>query len=365
MILNQRGLLGMAAALAVAVAACGGAHTAGDSPTTGGADVGSGTLSGAGSTFVQPFFERAFYQYAQLHPQVTVNYQGVGSGAGIKQFSASTVDFGATDVPMNADEIQAAGGTGGLIQIPDTLGAVAIAYNVPGLHGLRLDGPVLAGIYLGRIKTWRDPAIRALNPGLGLPGTAITVVHRADGSGTTYIFTDYLSKISADWKSRVGNAKSVQWPVGVGGKGNQAVAQQIQQTPGAVGYVELAYVVQASMQQAYVENAAGKFLQASVAGATAAAARANGISATDFSIVNEPGDASYPIVGFSWVMLRRAYPAADAAKGRATAYLFRWFDTSGQQYGKDLQYAPLPPQVQGLALSALKTITVAGKRVLS
>ena len=338
------------------VAACG------SSPASSSTDVGKGSLTGAGATFPEPFYTKAFYMYNQSYPQVSVNYQAVGSGAGIQQFTKGTVDFGASDVPMAATDIAAAGGDSSLVQIPTTLGVVAIAYNLPGVTRLQLDGPSLAAIYLGTIKKWNDPALVALNQGVNLPSTSITVVHRSDGSGTTYHFTDYLSKVS-DWKTKVGVAKSVQWPAGVGGNGNAGVAQNVKQTEGAIGYVELAYVMQTGMQQAFLKNKNGKFLQASVAGATAAAAQSSGVSPTNFSITNEPGDNSYPIAGFSWIMVRTSIQ--DSEKAKAIAYLFKWLVTDGQRYGQDLAYAPLPQAVQSLALDNLKKVTSGGGAVLS
>ncbi len=345
---------------AMVVSACGGGSgTASPSP----ADVGQGALTGAGATFPGPYYLKAFADYSAKYPQVTINYQAVGSGAGIQQFIKNTVDFGASDVPMKDADITAAGGADTLTQVPTTLGVISIAYNLAGIDKLQLDADALAGIFLGHIKKWNDPALTALNPGVNLPSSAITVVHRSDGSGTTYHFTDYLSKVSPEWKSSVGNAKSVKWPVGVGASGNQAVAQAITSTAGAVGYVELAYVVQTNMQQAYLKNANGKFVQASVAGATAAAASNNSVSPTNFSITNAPGDDSYPIAGFSWVILKTSY--SDAAKGKAVVYLFKWLVTDGQTEGGSLQYAPLPAAVQQLALSNLKLVKAGGAAVLS
>jgi len=321
-------------------------------------------LTGAGATFPAPFYQKAFFDYSATYPQVTINYQPVGSGAGIQQFIKNTVDFGASDVPMAAADITSAGGPDTLTQIPTTLGVISITYNLSGASKLQLDGPTLANIYLGHIKNWNDPALAALNSGVSLPNKPITVVHRSDGSGTTYHFTDYLSKVSPEWMTSVGNAKSVKWPVGVGGSGNQAVAQAVTTTDGAIGYVELAYVVQAGMTQAYLKNANGKFLQASVAGATAAAASNTNVSPTNFSITNAPGDTAYPIAGFSWVMLRTSF--SDATKGRAVVYLFKWLiSAQGQQEGTALQYAPLPPAVQALAQSNLKLIKAGGTAVLS
>jgi phosphate transport system substrate-binding protein len=349
------------AAAIIALAACGGVSGGTTTPSPA-ADVGSGSLTGAGSTFTEPFYTKAFYTYQQLHSQVTVNYQAVGSGAGIQQFTKGTVDFGASDVPMKDSEIQAAGGPDSLVQVPTTLGVVAIAYNLQGIDKLQLDSQTLANIYLGHIKKWNDPAITALNSGVSLPSKDITVVHRSDGSGTTYAFTDYLAKVSDEWKTKVGTAKSVSWPAGIGASGNQAVAQGVLQNDGGIGYVELAYVVQAKMQMAYLKNSAGKFLQASVAGATAAASQNKSLSPTNFSIVNGPGDATYPIASFTWAILRK--DQTDPTKGKAVVYLFDWLTTSGQQYGKDLQYAPLPNNVESLATSTLKTVTAGGSPIL-
>ena len=343
-------------------AACGGSNSSGGaSPSP--VDVGSGSLTGAGATFPGPFYTKAFADYTAKYPQVTINYQAVGSGAGIKQFQAKTVDFGASDVPMGSADITTAGGPDTLTQIPTTLGVIAIAFNVSGVDKLNLDGPTLANIYLGHIKNWNDKAITALNTGSTLPNKAITVVHRADSSGTSYHFTDYLAKVSDEWKSSVGVAKAVKWPTGIGGQQNQGVAQAVQSTDGAIGYVELAYVVQTGMKQAAIKNANGKFVQASVAGATAAAGTNSSVSPTNFSITNAACDACYPIAGFSWVILYTSY--SDATKGKAVVYLFKWLVTSGQSDGSDLQYAPLPSAVQQLALTNLKLIKANGAAILS
>jgi phosphate transport system substrate-binding protein len=341
--------------------ACGGDTAGGPSPSP--ADIGSGSITGAGATFPKPFYDKAFYDYSAKFPQVTVNYPGGGSGQGISQFIASTVDFGASDVPMGAADITKAGGPDVLTQIPTTLGVVSIAFNVSGVDKLNLDGPTLANIYLNNIRNWNDPAIAALNPGKTFPNKTIYVVHRAEGSGTTYHFTDYLSKVSQQWKDTTkGPAKQISWPptaAGTAAQGNAAVAQAIQGTDGSIGYVELAYVVQAQ-----IKNAAGKFVTASVDGATAAAASNTSVSPTNFSITNAPGDTSYPIAAFSWVILRTSY--TDAAKGKAIVYLFKWLvSPAGQAEGKDLQYAPLPSSVQSLAVSNLKLIKAGGTPVLS
>lgn len=347
-------LVGLAAA--TFAAACGDTGTAA-SP------VGSGKLTGAGATFPAPFYNKAFFAYTAKYPQVTVNYQSVGSGAGIQAFIKGTVDFGASDVPMGATDIVAAGGPDTLTQIPATLGVISIAYNLSGVTKLQLDGPTLANIYLGHIKKWNDPAIVALNVGVTLPSSAIQVVHRSDGSGTTYHFTDYLAKVSDEWKTKVGTAKSVSWPAGIGGSGNAGVAQGVTSTAGAIGYVELAFVVSAHMTQAFLKNKNGQFVQASVAGATAAAAQNTSVSPTNFSITDEPGDATYPIAGFSWIIVHTAN--SDTNKGKAIAFLLKWLVTEGQTIGADLQYAPLPTGVQTLAMSNLKLIKAGGQAVLT
>ncbi len=356
----------MGATAAMVATACGSSNinTGSTSPSTAAVKCGTTALTGAGATFPAPFYQKAFFDYNAKCAQVGVNYQPIGSGGGIKAFQAKTVDFGASDVPMGAADITTAGGPDTLTQIPTTLGVVSIAYNLSGVDKLNLDGPTLAGIYLGNIKKWNDPAITALNSGTNLPNEAITVFHRSDGSGTTYHFTDYLAKVSPDWKTKTGSpSKSITWPAGQGASGNQAVAQGVSSTEGGIGYVELAYVVQAGMKQAYLKNANGKFLQASVDGATAAAATNNNVGPTNFSITDTACDACYPIAGFSWVMLYTNY--TDTAKGQSVVYLFQWLVTAGQADGKDLQYAALPSAVQQLALTNLKTIKAGGTTVLT
>jgi phosphate transport system substrate-binding protein len=356
--LRRAPLFGIAAA--VVAVACGGSSTASPTPV----DVGSGSLTGVGATFPAPFYQKAFCDYQAKYPRVTVIYQAVDSGAGISQFQKGTVDFGASDVPMSpADQAKVPGGAAGLVQVPTTLGVIAVTYNISGVSKLQLDGPTLANIYLGHITKWNDPAIAALNSGVTLPGGAIQVVHRADSSGTSYHFTDYLAKVSDEWKSKVGVGKAVSWPAGIGASQNAGVAQAVTSTAGAIGYVELAYVVQAGMSQAYIKNANGKFVQASVAGATAAAAQNINVSPSNFSITNEPGDTTYPIAGFSWVMLPTS--VSETNKGKALVYLFKWLVTDGQAEGTSLQYAALPKPVQDFALANLKTIQAGGKPVLS
>jgi phosphate transport system substrate-binding protein len=353
-------LVGIAAAMFAA--ACGSSGSGAVTPTP--IDVGSGSLTGAGATFPDPFYKKAFFDYMAKYPQVTVNYQAIGSGGGVSAFQKGTVDFGASDVPMSAaDQAKVPGGADAMVQVPTTLGVIAVTYNLSGVSKLQLDGPTLANIYLGHISKWNDPAIAALNSGVTLPNSAIQVVHRADASGTSYHFTDYLSKVSDEWKTRVGVGKAVSWPAGVGATQNAGVAQQVTSTAGAIGYNELAYVVQANMSQAYLKNADGNYLQASVAGATAAASHNTSVSPTNFSITNEPGATSYPITAFSWVFLYTAY--SDATKGKAVVYLFKWLVTDGQSDGTSLQYAGLPSAVQSLALANLKTVQAGGKAVLT
>ncbi len=356
--LRQAPLVGIAAA--VFAVACGGSSTPSPTPV----DVGSGSLIGAGATFPAPFYQKAFHDYQAKYPRVTVIYQALSSGAGISAFQKGTVDFGASDVPMSdTDQAKVPGGASALVQVPTTLGVIAITYNLSGVNKLQLDGPTLANIYLGHISKWNDPQIAALNSSVTLPNSVIQVVHRADSSGTTYHFTDYLAKVSDEWKTRVGVAKAVSWPAGVGAAQNAGVAQQVTSTSGAIGYNELAYVVQAGMSQAFLKNADGNYVQASVAGATAAASHNTSVSPTNFSITNEPGPTSYPITAFSWVFLPTSI--SDASKGKAEVYLFKWLVTDGQSDGTSLQYAALPTAVQNLALANLKTIQAGGKAVLT
>lgn len=307
-------------------------------------------LTGAGSTFDYPFFSKAFYEYSQQSSDVTVNYQSIGSGGGIQQFIAKTVDFGASDVPMNAEELKLAQGI--VLQVPVTLGGAAIGYNLPGIgKGLRLTRQLIADIFLGKVTKWNDPAIAKLNSGMKLPDMPITVVHRSDGSGTTYIFTDFLSSVSPEWKQKVGTGKSVQWPVGLGGKGNEGVAGQVRQTPGAIGYIELAYVLENDMTYAQVENQAGKYVYPSIATVADAAATKPNVSATDFSIVDASGANSYPISGYSWVMLYQK--PSDAARAKLVKQTLEWLVTKGQSVAKSVDYVPLPDNVQKQALKVL------------
>lgn len=311
-------------------------------------------LTGAGSSFDYPFFSKAFYIYNQKNPDVTINYQSIGSGGGIKQFTARNVDFGATDVPMNADELAAAKDP--VLQIPVTLGGAAIAYNLPGISApVRLTRQVLADIYLGKILKWNDPQIAKLNHGVNLPDMPIVVVHRSDGSGTTYIFTDFLSHVSPEWKSKVGTGKSVSWPApgAVGAKGNEGVAGQIRSTPGAIGYVEMAYVVENKMTAATLQNRAGDWVAVTPETVAAAAAVKPEVSATNFSIVDAAGADSYPISGYSWVVVYKKN--ADANRGKLLYNVLSWLvGPQGQDNAKSVDYVPLPHAIQDAAAATLR-----------
>jgi phosphate transport system substrate-binding protein len=309
-------------------------------------------VTGAGSTFDFPFFSSAFYEYNRKNPNVMVDYQPIGSGGGIKRFTAGTVDFGATDVPMSAQELSRARAE--VLQIPVTLGGEGIAYNLPGIQkGLKLTREVVADIYLGKITKWNDPTIARLNPGVKLPDMPITVVHRADGSGTTYIFTDFLSNISPEWKQKVGTGKSVQWPAArsIGGKGNEGVAELVQETSGAVGYVELAYLMENEMPYALLQNKAGKYLYPSINTVAAAAATKPNVSATDFSIVDMDCAECYPISGYSWVILYKN--PGDLQRGKLLNQIMNWLVTEGQPIAKTVHYVPLPESIKEQAQQIL------------
>jgi phosphate transport system substrate-binding protein len=311
---------------------------------------------GAGATFPYPFFSRAFYAYSQEHAGVTVNYASIGSGGGISQFTAKTVDFGASDVPMTKTELAAAiDANGAVVQLPDTLGGIAIAYNVPGApKHIKMASKTLADIFMGKITNWNDPEIALANPGVKLPNLAILIAHRADGSGTSYHFTDYLSKISSDWKTKVGVGKTVNWPAGVGAKGNEGVAGQISNSPGAIGYIELAYALQNDISYAAIQNKAGEYVLPSIDSIKAAAAQKPEVSATDFSITDMGGKDSYPIAGYSWIMVWKNQ--ADPARGKQLADMLKWLVTGGQQYAAKVNYVPLPDNVQEVAIKAIASI---------
>jgi phosphate transport system substrate-binding protein len=321
------------------------------------------SLTGAGSTFDQPFFTRAFYTYNRSNPKVTVNYASIGSGGGISQFQAGTVNFGASDVPMTSAEMAAAKG-GPVLQVPVALGGEAIAYHVPGLRGgLKMTGPLLADIYLGKVTSWNDPQIARLNPGVKLPSEKITVVHRSDGSGTTYIFSDYLSHVAPPWSRGPGTGKTVTWPVGLGGKGNEGVAGLVSQTPGAIGYVELAYALQNNFTFFRIQNAAGNFVQPSLQSVAADAAQKPDVTAQTFSIVDEGGATSYPISGYSWGLVYAHQ--SSAATAEALAKVFDWLTHQpGQSQAASIDYVPLPPNIQQLARQTILRISVGGRAAI-
>lgn len=310
-------------------------------------------INGAGSSFDNPAFMLWKEAYAKINPEVQINYQSVGSGAGIKQLMAQTVDFGASDAPMTDEQLSKAPGK--ILHIPVVAGAVAITYNLPGDLKLKFDGPTLASIFLGEITKWNDPKIAAFNPGMELPDTSIIVVHRSDASGTTFIFTDYLSTISHDWATKLGKNVSVSWPAGVGGKGSEGVSGQVKQLPGAIGYVELAYARQNKMPIAELKNADGKFVSPSPESVSKAMSTATIPDDFRFSMVNAPGDESYPIAGASWALLYQKQ--ANARKGKAVVGFLKWCVTEGQKLSPKLDYAPLPDSVQQRAAKLLDTVT--------
>lgn len=318
------------------------------------AALGQTKVNGAGATFPYPMYSKWFSEYHKLHSDIEINYQSVGSGGGIRGVTEGTVDFGASDMPMNDEQLKAAKSK--ILNIPTVLGAVVPVYNVPGVTGeLKFTGPVLAGIFLGRITNWNDKAIAAANPDVKLPDKNIIVIHRSEGSGTTFIWTDYLSKISPEWKSQVGASTSVKWPLGLGGKGNEGVAGYVRQMQGAIGYVELIYAVQNSIAYGSVQNPAGNFLKASLDSVTAAAASAPKMP-SDFrvSITNAPGNDAYPIASFTWLLI--PVPAKDPAKGKILADFLAWMDTDGQKMTTALAYAPLPENVAEKVKEAIKQV---------
>jgi phosphate transport system substrate-binding protein len=296
-------------------------------------------INGAGATFPYPIYSKWFDEYAKVDPSVRFNYQSIGSGGGQKQILAQTVDFGASDGPMSDDNLAKAPGK--ILHIPTVAGAVVVTYNLDGNPMLKLDGETSAAIFLGKIKRWNDPKLASLNPGVKLPDREIVVVHRSDGSGTTFIFTDYLSKVSPEWKTKVGNNTSVNWPTGIGGKGNEGVAGQVKQTPGALGYVELIYAIQNKMPYADLKNAAGEFVKPTLESVTAALATADVPDDFRFSMTNAPGKDAYPIAGATWLLVYQ--DQKDAAKGTKLVEFLKWALTKGEAMANALDYAPLPP----------------------
>ena len=319
---------------------------------------GQTTLNGAGATFPYPIYSKWFSEYHKVHADIQINYQSIGSGGGIRQVTEGTVDFGASDMPMTDEQLKDAESKlhTKVLNIPTVLGAVVPIYNIPGVNAaLKFTPEVLAGIYLGRIANWNDKAIAAVNPGVNFPSQEIVVVHRSDGSGTTFIWTDYLSKVSPDWKSQVGSGTSVKWPKGVGGKGNEGVAGSVRLLPGSIGYVELIYAVQNKIPYGSVQNAAGAFLKASLEGVTAAAASAPKMPA-DFrvSITNAPGKDAYPISSFTWMLIPEH--SKDPAKGKILADFLNWMSSDGQSMTSALDYAPLPTNVAAKVKLAIQQV---------
>jgi phosphate transport system substrate-binding protein len=312
-------------------------------------------INGAGATFPYPIYSKWFSEYNQLHPNVKINYQSIGSGGGIRQVSEGTVDFGATDGPMSDDQLKNAKVK--VMHIPTVLGAVVPVYNIPGVNkDLNFSSEVIADIYLGTIGKWNDPRIAKDNPGVNLPDKAILPVYRSDGSGTTYIFTDFLSKVSSDWSSRVGKATSVKWPTGIGQKGNEGVAGMVRQSPYSFGYVELIYAESNKMSFGLVRNASGKFVKASTSGVTAAAAAAAKTMPADYrvSITNAAGADSYPISSFTWLLIPTH--SADPAKAKVLADFLGWMLDHGEAEAASMTYAPLPKPVQDMVRKSLVNI---------
>jgi phosphate transport system substrate-binding protein len=316
--------------------------------------MGQTTLNGAGATFPYPMYSKWFSEYNKLHPDVQINYQSIGSGGGIRQVLNGTVDFGASDGPMSDEQL--AQSKTKILHIPTVLGAVVPAYNVPGIsEEVKFTPEALAGIFLGKIQKWNDPAITQANPGYKFPDKPIIVIYRSDGSGTTFIFTDYLSKVSKDWNSSVGKGTSVKWPIGMGGKGNEGVAGQIRQLQGSIGYVELVYAVENKITYGWMKNAAGNFVKASLDSVTEAAASVKTMPA-DFrvSITNAPGKTAYPISSFTWLLIPAQ--AKDPKKGKIIADFLTWMVSDGQKMTSQLSYAPLPQNVVEKVKAAIKQI---------
>lgn len=318
------------------------------------------SLQGAGATFPYPLYSKWFTEYHAVNPQVQISYQSIGSGGGIQALKTRIADFGASDAPLSDEEAKEMPAP--VVHLPTVAGAVAVVYNLPQLKtALRLDGATLAGIYLGQIKRWNDPKLVALNPGATLPNLPITVAHRSDGSGTTYLFTHYLAAISPKWKQEVGAAKAVNWPTGVGGKGNEGVAGTVKQLSGTIGYVELAYAQQNDLATAQLRNPSGAFITPSESSATAAAAGVVEQMKEDVrvSIVNSSTPEAYPIAGFTYLLVYQEQP--DLTKGKALAEFLRWAMTEGQPYAAPLGYAPLPQGVVAINESAIQSLSYEGK----
>ncbi|HEY0763162.1 MAG TPA: phosphate ABC transporter substrate-binding protein PstS [Pyrinomonadaceae bacterium] len=340
-----------ALALLVVSIACNGNNT---NPGTS-----SVSLQGAGATFPNPLYQKWLSEYGKVHPNVKIDYQSIGSGGGIKQLKEQTVDFGASDAPMKDEDLKAAPGE--VLHIPTVLGAVIITYNLEGLKApLKFSPEVIADIFLGKIKKWNDPKIAADNAGVSLPATDITVVTRAESSGTSAVFTDFLSKVSPEWKEKVGAGTSPKWPVGVSGKGNEGVTGQVKNTPNTIGYVELAYAVQNKLPVAQVKNAAGNFIDPSIDAVTAAASASAGSTPDDLrvSITNATGPQAYPISSYTYILVYKNQK--DAAKGKALVDFLWWGIHDGERFAKELQYAPLPADIVKRAEAKINSVTAGG-----
>src|SRR5580692_4358728 len=317
------------------------------------------SINGAGASFPEPIYSKWFDEYHKKDPNIQINYQAIGSGGGIKQITEGTVDFGASDGPMNDDQLKAFQDKHGfpILHFPTVLGAAVPTYNVPGVSAeLNFSPEALAGIFLGKVTKWNDPAFTSANPGVNLPGNDIIVVHRSDGSGTTYIWTDYLSKVSDEWKSRVGKNTSVNWPTGLGGNKNEGVAGLVKQTPNSIGYVELIFAIQNKMPYGKVKNSSGQFIKADLASVTAAAAGAAKDMPADFrvSITNAPGKTAYPISSFTWLLIPSKF--SDASKRDAIKGFVKWMLADGQNETEALAYSKLPKEVVSMELKALDKV---------
>jgi phosphate transport system substrate-binding protein len=356
---SSRVILSLALASLLFIIGCSGERGAGvDSESSGGAT----RLQGAGATFPNPLYQKWLSEYGKLNPNIRIDYQSICSGGGIKQIQEQTIDFGASDAPMKDEELQKAPGP--ILHIPTVLGAVVLTYNLQGVsQPLKFSPETIADIFLGKIKKWNDPRIKADNNGLNLPDAEIAVVHRSDGSGTTAVFTDYLSKVSPEWKEKVGADKSPQWPVGQGGKGNEGVTGQIKQQPNTIGYVELAYAVQNKLPAALVKNSAGNFVEPTIDAVTAAAAASASSLPEDLrtSITNASGANAYPITSYTYILAYREQ--RDATRGKALVDFIWWGIHDGEKYAKDLQYAPLPEEVVKKAEAKINSITANGKPI--
>ncbi len=314
-------------------------------------------INGAGATFPAPLYTKWFAEYHRLHPELAFNYQAIGSGGGIQQITNGTVDFGASDAPLSDEQIAK---IPDVVHIPTVLGAVVVTYNAP-VKSLKLTPEALADIFLGKIATWNDPALAKLNPGVKLPDTAITVAHRSDGSGTSYGFTDYLSKVSPEWAAKVGKGTSVKWPVGLGGKGNDGVTGLVKQNPGAIGYVELAYANQNKLPLAQLRNKDGHYLLPTLASTSASAAGVAMPADYRVSITNASGKEAWPIASFTYLLVHR--DLADAKKGEALVKFLWWATHQGQKDAAPLDYAPLPAKVVHMVEKTIESLTVQGKPV--